>query len=131
MQLILLLLIIILSLILYRLLSSRKVTYPYIRTTRIATAGDLAGSRTTEPETGLITIDNDTLIVEGEEYSLKPRKGGAPQACLNIEENKLISVSVLMENGEKLFFIDPQHNSLNGISLGQLNDSSAAFMVSI
>jgi len=110
MQLFLLSITLILSVILYRMLSSRRATYPFIRTTRISRTDSDAEYHTTESEQGLITIDHDIVIVDGEEYSLKTKKGQVSEAYLNIDAGKLISIGIRLNNGEKLYFIDPEHS---------------------
>lgn len=74
MQIFLLSVTVILAIILYRMLSSQRATYPFIRTTRIDRTDEEAEYLTTEAEQGLITIDHDVVIVEGQEYSLKGKK---------------------------------------------------------
>lgn len=113
MQLILLSVTFILSAILYKMLSSHRTTYPYIRTTRIQRTSDDAEYLTTEAENGMITIDHDTVIVEGHEYSLKAKKGNEAQAFLNLNSGKLISIGIRTNDGEKMYFIDPEHSLFN------------------
>lgn len=99
-----------LAIVLYRMLSSQRATYPFIRTTRIDRTEQDAEYYTTEAEQGLITIDQDVVIVEGQEYSLSARKGEAPEASLSVNNGKLVSISIRLKTGEKLFFIDPEHS---------------------
>jgi len=110
MQIFLLSVTVILSIILYRMLSSRRATYPFVRTTRIDRTEEDAEYLTTEAEQGLITIDHDVVIVEGQEYSLKTKKGEHAEAYLNVDNGKLISISIRLKEGEKLYFIDPEHS---------------------
>jgi hypothetical protein len=110
MQIVLLLITVFLSIILYKLLSSNRATYPFIRTTRLERTEDNSEYLTTEAEEGLITIDKDVVIVEGNEYSLKAQKGSEAQAYLTIDNGKLVSISIRSANGEKLYFIDPEHS---------------------
>ncbi|RYE51547.1 MAG: hypothetical protein EOP48_18055 [Sphingobacteriales bacterium] len=131
MQIFLLLLIIILSIILYRLLSSNKVTFPYIRTTRLNRTEDNTEYMATESEHGLITIDQDILIVEGEEYSLKPKKDLPAEAYLIINSGRLISVCLRLEDGEKHYFIDPEHNLYTSNQQAAYSDGTSPLMVSI
>ncbi len=114
MQILLLIITILLAVILYRMLSSQRVSYPFIRTTRIFRAEDNTEYTATEAEEGMITIDHDMVIVEGQEYSLKNTRGNKAQAFLNIEDDKLISISIRLEDGEKSYFIDPTHNLYPG-----------------
>lgn len=110
MQIFLLSVTVILAIILYRMLSSQRATYPFIRTTRVDRTDEEAEYLTTEAEQGLITIDHDVVIVEGQEYSLKGKKGEDAEAYLNIDNGKLISIGIRVNNGEKLYFIDPEHS---------------------
>jgi len=124
MQLFLLSVTIILSVVLYRMLSSNRTTYPFLRTTRVSRSDDDEAYRTTEAEQGLITIDHDIVIVEGQEYSLKEKKGNAAEAYLNIANGKLVSVGIKLNEGEKLYFIDPEHSLFSSYER-TLNDSNA------
>ena len=110
MQIVLLLITVLLSIILYRLLSSYRATYPFVKTTRLERTEDHSEYLTTEAEEGLITIDKDVVIVEGNEYSLKAHQGMEAQAYLKIDNGKLVSVSIRTQGGEKLYFIDPEHS---------------------
>ena len=110
MQIFLLSITLLLAVILYKMLSSHRATYPFIRTTRITRTEEDAEYLTTEAEQGLITIDHDIVIVEGHEYSLKEKKGEAAEAHLNIDKGKLISICIRTTDGEKLYFIDPDHS---------------------
>lgn len=92
------------------MLSSYRATYPFIKTTRLISTDEGEQYITTESEQGLITIDQDTVIVEDQEYSLKSKKGKQTEAFLNIESGKLISISIKFLDGEKLYFIDPEHS---------------------
>lgn len=110
MQIFLLSVTVILAIILYRMLSSQRATYPFIRTTRIDRTIEDAEYLTTEAEQGLITIDHDVVIVEGQEYSLRGKKGEPAEAYLNVDNGKLVSIGIRLEGGEKLYFIDPEHS---------------------
>jgi len=110
MQIFLLSVTVVLSIVLYRMLSSNRATYPFIKTTRTSRSDDGAEYTTSEAEQGLITIDQDVVIVEGQEYSLTAKKDGQAEAYLNIANGKLVSVNIRLENGEKLYFIDPGHS---------------------
>ena len=110
MQIVLLLITVLLSIILYRLLSSYRATYPFIRTTRLERTEDRSEYLTTEAEEGIITIDKYVIIVEGNEYSLKTHQGVEAQAYLTIDNGKLVSVSIRTQGGEKLYYIDPEHS---------------------
>ncbi|HRO42628.1 MAG TPA: hypothetical protein PL009_07320 [Flavipsychrobacter sp.] len=110
MQIFLLFVTVILSIILYRMLSSQRTTYPFVRTTRVDRTEDDAEYLTTEAEQGLITIDQDVVIVEGQEYSLKAKNQENAEAYLNIDNGKLISIGIRLKVGEKIYFIDPEHS---------------------
>src|SRR5687768_5782453 len=101
MQIVLLLITVVLCIVLYRMLSSQRATYPFIRTTRLSRTEDDAEYLTTEAEHGLITIDQDIVIVEGHEYSLKARKGQDADAYLNVDSGKLISICIKLPDGDK------------------------------
>lgn len=116
MQIFLLTVTFILAVILYKMLSSRRTTYPFVRTTRVTHADNSAEYLTTEAEQGLITIDKDTVIIEGLEYSLKSKKGRESKAFLNVESGKLISIGIRLQDGEKLYFIDPAHSLYSNYS---------------
>jgi hypothetical protein len=110
MQIFLLSVVVILSIVLYKMLSSYRATYPFIRTTRLTRTDDNSEFLTTETEHGLITIERDTVVVDGTEYGLSTKKGKEAEAYLTIDGGKLISVSIRLTDGEKLFFIDPEHS---------------------
>ncbi len=131
MQYVLLFLIVFLSIILYKLLSERKLTYSFIRTRKRLIGRDFNGDETDEIENGLIIIDKDILIVEGEEYLLKSKMGLLPEAVLNIQKNRLITVKVMMENGEKIYFIDPENNICNIQITNSYTDSSPLYIFSV
>ncbi len=120
MQILLLAIIVILSVVLYRMLSTRRVSYPYTKVSRRSTGSDTNDYLIAEADEGIITIDEDTIIVEGQEYSLKGKKGNASEAFLNIREDRLISVGIRVGDEVKMFFIDPQHN--------QIENSNAVFI---
>jgi hypothetical protein len=111
MQILLLAITFTLSLLLYKLLSGYRASYPFIRTTRISRSDKGEEFLTTESEHGLVTIEKDAVIIEGREYSLVGRKGQQPEALLNLNAGKLISITIYHSNGdEKLFLIDPHHS---------------------
>lgn len=111
MQIVLLAITIVLSIVLYRMLSSRRATYPFIRTTRtIRTEDNPEFYRTTETEHGLITIDRDVVIIGDQEYILKGTKEQPATAFLHLDNGKLISVNIIFPNGEKQYFIDPEYS---------------------
>lgn len=112
-------------------MSERKVTYSFIRTRKRLIGQEFNGDDTDEIENGLIIIDKDILIVEGEEYLLKSKMGLPPEATLNIQKNKLLSVKVMMENGEKIYFIDPENNICNIQITNSYSDSSPSYIFSI
>jgi hypothetical protein len=116
MQIFLLTVTFILAVILYKMLSSRRATYPFIRTTRITRGDNSSEYLTTEAEQGLITIDKDAVIIEGVEYSLKGKKGKESKAFLNVEGGKLISIGIRLSDGEKVYFIDPAHSLYSNYS---------------
>ncbi len=110
MQIFLLSVTVILAIVLYRMLSTQRATYPFIRTTRIDRTDNHTEYLTTEAEQGMITIDNDTVIIEGNEYTMRPQKGKEIEAYLNVENGKLISIGIKTLQGEKIYFIDPEHS---------------------
>lgn len=110
MQIILLVITVVLTIVLYKMLSSRVASYPFIRITRVVITDEQQSYQTTESEHGLLTIDNNVVIVDGNEYSLKSTNGAKPEAYLSLKDNNLISVGITYPNGEKIFFIDPDHS---------------------
>lgn len=130
MQIVLLFVIFVLSVILFRLLSSQKITYPYIRTTRLIRK-DGNEFATTESEMGLLTIDQNFVIVDGEEYHLKQQPDGEVEAILNIDNNRLLSVCIYLEDGEQLFIIDPEHNQVNASLFPSRQQPSASVLLSV
>lgn len=112
-------------------MSERKVTYSFIRTRKRLIGQEFNGDDTDEIENGLIIIDKDILIVEGEEYLLKSKMGLPPEAVLNIQKNRLITVKVMMENGEKIYFIDPENNICNIQITNSYTDSSPSYIFSV
>ncbi len=113
MQGILLVLIAVLAVVLYKLLSGQKLTYTYIRTTKKELNwNDNSEFFTSEQENGFLTIDKAMLIVEEEEYALKAENDSPPEAFLNIQQGRLISVRVKLLDGEKTYFIDPENNTI-------------------
>lgn len=110
MQLILLTITVILSIVLYKMLSGRAASFPFVRTTRMVITDDGQSYQTTEAEHGMLTIDRNVVIIDGQEYSLKGKETNAAEAYLTIQEGKLVSVSIKHLKGEKIFFIDPEHS---------------------
>ncbi|MBS1589459.1 MAG: hypothetical protein JST52_07565 [Bacteroidetes bacterium] len=110
MQIILLAVVAILSIVLYRMLSGHRATYPFVRTTRVSRTEADSQYYTTEAEHGLITIDDDIVIVDGQEYSLRPKNESKAEASLQVDNGKLVSIHIQMDEGEKIFFIDPEHS---------------------
>lgn len=107
------------------MLSSQRATFPYIRTTRLSRTEDDAEYSTTDAEQGLITIDHETVIVEGQEFSLKSKKGMVPEAYLNVEAGKLISICIRYEGDEKFYYIDPEHSLFTGYTTDTISDSAS------
>lgn len=130
MQIILLTITIVLSIILYRMLSSRRATYPFIRTTRIVRSEGNADYKSTASEHGLITIDKDVVIVEDQEYSLKGTKDNPAEAYLNLDNGKLISINIIFSNGEKQYYIDPEYGKYNAAYHSSLPDQSQHDLIS-
>ena len=127
MQGILLVLIAVLAVVLYKLLSGQKLTYTYIRTTKKELNwNDNSEFFTSEQENGFLTIDKAMLIVEEEEYALKSENDLPPEAFLNIQQGRLISVRVKLLDGEKTYFIDPENNSIK-LSIPQTSFASTTF----
>lgn len=130
MQIILLTITVILTIILYKMLSNRVASYPFIRTTRIVVTDDEQSYQTTESEHGLLTIDNNIVIIDGHEYSLKGSAESKPEAYLSVKGNNLISVGITYSNGEKVFFIDPDHSLFtNPYQAGYSNQNTALLSV--
>jgi uncharacterized protein YxeA len=98
-----------LAVLLYRMLNSRRTTYPYVKVTRRFVEGE-EDYTATEHEHGHITIDHDLVIIEGHEYNLKAENGHPAVAYLKVEAGKLISVNLILPDGEKEFFIDPEYS---------------------
>lgn len=101
-----------LAIVLYRMLNSRRTTYPFVKVTRKFTDAE-EDYTATEHEHGYVTIDHDRVIIEGQEYDLKAHNGMAAAAYLKVDAGKLISVSLVMPDGEKEFFIDPEYSIFN------------------
>ena len=110
MQLILLLITLLLSVVLYRLLSHSRTTYPFVRTTRVFRREGHSEYSTTEAEEGLITIDSDKVIIDGHTYVTRPDRGRPAEASFTIEDGKLICITIALPNGEKQYHIDPDHS---------------------
>lgn len=130
MQIILFSITIILSIILYKMLSSRRATYPFVRTKRIIRTEGNPDFCSTETEHGLITIDGDVVIVEDQEYLLKGNKEMRASAFLHLENGKLISISISFPNGEKQYFIDPEHGVFT-LPYRQVSDSSQHPLITV
>ena len=112
MQLALIVVTFILAIVLYRMLNSRRTTYPFVKVTRRYTEQGEEYSAT-EHEHGYVTIDHDLVIIEGHEYHLKSHNGTQASAYLKVDGTKLISVNLVMQDGEKEFFIDPEYSIFN------------------
>ena len=110
MQLILLFVTFLLSVVLYRLLSHSRATYPFVRITRVFRRDGQSEYITTEAEEGLITIDSERVIIDGHTYDTRPVKGRAAEASFTIEDGKLICITIALFNGEKQYHIDPDHS---------------------
>ena len=110
MQLILLLITFLLSVVLYRLLSHSRATYPFVRITRVLRTDGNAEYIATEAEEGLITIDGERVIIDGHTYVTRPVNDRAAEASFTIEDGKLICITIALPNGEKQYHIDPDHS---------------------
>lgn len=96
----------VLSVALYRMLSRGGKTYSYIRTQTISFLSDGSEHVVQGAETGSIIITNKTVLIDGLEYCYKPLEGEALQAILEYDDGGLMSVRVLLQDGEKQYFVE-------------------------
>lgn len=96
----------VLSVALYRMLSRGGKTYSYTRTQTISFLSDGSEHVVQGVETGSIIITNKTVLIDGLEYCYKPMEGEALQAILEYDDNGLMSVRVLLPDGEKQYFVE-------------------------
>jgi hypothetical protein len=96
----------VLSIALYRMLSRGGKTYAYTRTQTISFLSDGSEHVVQGSETGSIIITNKTVLIDGLEYCYKPMEGEALQAILEYDDSGLMSVRVLLQDGEKQYFVE-------------------------
>lgn len=96
----------VLSVALYRMLSRGGKTYSYTRTQTISFLSDGSEHVVQGIETGSIIITNKTVLIDGLEYCYKPMEGEALQAILEYDDGGLMSVRVLLQDGEKQYFVE-------------------------
>lgn len=95
-----------LSIALYRMLSRGGKTFAYGRTQTISFLNDGSEHVIQGSETGSIIITSKTVLIDGLVYIHKPSDNEQLQAILDYDENGLRSVRVILNNGEKQYFID-------------------------
>lgn len=96
----------ILSIALYRMLSRGGKTYAYDRYQMLSFQTDGSEHVIQEETNGSIIITNKTVLIDGLEYIYKPSEGEPVQALLDFDDNGLKSVRVLLQEGEKQYFIN-------------------------
>ena len=95
----------VLAVLLYRMLSRGGKTYAYDRTQTISFLSDGTEHVLQDVANGSIIITSKTVLIDGLEYIFKPAEGQPVQALLDFDENGLRSVRVLLQEGEKQYFI--------------------------
>lgn len=95
----------VLSIILYRMLSRGGKTYAYDRTQMLTFLNDGSENVIHEATNGSIIITNKTVLIDGLEYIYKPVEDEPLQALLDYDDNGLRSIRVLLQEGEKQYFI--------------------------
>lgn len=95
----------ILSIALYRMLSRGGKTYAYDRYQMLSFLNDGSEHVVQEETNGSIIITNKTVLIDGLEYIYKPSDNEPVQALLDFDDNGLRSVRVLLQDGEKQYFI--------------------------
>lgn len=96
----------VLSIILYRMLSRGGKTYAYDRTQMLTFLSDGSENVVHESTNGSIIITNKTVLIDGLEYIYKPGDDEPLQALLDYDDNGLRSIRVLLQEGEKQYFIN-------------------------
>ncbi|HEY1031596.1 MAG TPA: hypothetical protein VGD89_07475 [Flavipsychrobacter sp.] len=96
----------VLSVALYRMLSRGGKTYAYDRTQVLSFLSDGSEHVIQEETNGSIIITNKTVLIDGLEYIFKPTDNEPVQALLDFDDNGLRSVRVLLQDGEKQYFIN-------------------------
>ncbi len=95
-----------LSIALYRMLSRGGKTYSYSRTQTLTFMGDGSENVVQGSEIGSIIITNKTVLIDGQEFLYKPMEDEQLQAVLEYDESGLRCVRVLLNEGEKQYFIE-------------------------
>lgn len=95
----------VLAVLLYRMLSRGGKTYSYDRTQTISFLSDGTEHVLQDVTNGSIIIGSKTILIDGLEYVYKPTEGEPVQALLDFDESGLRSVRVLLQEGEKQYFI--------------------------
>lgn len=101
----------ILSIALYRMLSRGGKTYAYDRCQMLSFQSDGSEHVVQEENSGSIIITNKTVMIDGLEYIYKPGDGEPLQALLDYDDNGLRSIRVLLQEGEKQYFINRNTSS--------------------
>ena len=96
----------VLAVLLYRMLSRGGKTYSYDRTQTISFLSDGTEHVLQDITSGSIIIAGKTVMIDGLEYIYKPTEGQPVQALLDFDETGLRSVRVLLQEGEKQYFIN-------------------------
>ena len=99
MQILLLVTILILSIVLFRMLSKDNHLYSYSYITTTIFTPDDKEYETTEKEKGYLALEDGFVIVEGEKFS-------PPHATVIKEKEKIISISIATKKWVKCFHID-------------------------
>jgi hypothetical protein len=94
----------VLSIILYRMLSRGGNAYD--RTQMLTFMSDGSENVVHESTNGSIIITNKTVLIDGLEYIYKPNEDEPLQALLDYDDNGLRSIRVLLQEGEKQYFIN-------------------------
>jgi len=88
------------------MLSRGGKTYSYNRTQVLTFLTDGSEQMIHEETNGSIIITSKTVLIDGLEYIFKPSDNEPVQALLDFDDNGLRSVRVLLQDGEKQYFIN-------------------------
>jgi hypothetical protein len=93
------------------MLSRGGKTYAYDRCQMLSFQSDGSEHVVQEENSGSIIITNKTVMIDGLEYIYKPGDGEPLQALLDYDDNGLRSIRVLLQEGEKQYFINRNTSS--------------------
>lgn len=102
----------VLGIILYKMLSPSEKTYTYSRTMTVSYRPDGTEQVNRYEESGIIFVEKNVVMIEGEKYIFKSPDRKKIQARLNYDGGVLKSISLQQkQGGEKLYYVDKIRHS--------------------